>query len=201
MFYVKDVTENYQKNTMGEKMGKVKSSKMYDDAQEQEEEFQRGLDEYTEDFFGQENLEVDNSNVEKVLRSFNSIQNEIKEMEVRQSESYQFYSNEIEKLEKKAQYSSNCLRTFIESKNKKTMKFPNGTLSIRKKTSHNFNGKQDELLEWCQEQEKKFKKSLTKTTTKPSKSLVIKFIKETGFSPDDWEIEESTSFNVKTQGE
>lgn len=181
-------------------MGKVKGSKMFSDSEEQERKFQESLDEYTDDFFGDdtsENLEIDNNNVERVLYRHSKIERDLDEMTKRRQSSCNFYDDEINKIKKKLDYQSHCLKSFLKVNKKKTMKFPNGTISIRKTTKHSFNGDDETLLAWC----KKQKRNLTTTTTKPSKSLIIKYIKDTGFAPDDWEIDENESFNVKTKGE
>ena len=186
-------------------MGKVKNSKMFEDAKEQEEKFQESLNQYTEDFFDEdtsENLIVDDSNVERVLRKCNKISKEIEKIKSRQKNSFDFYTEEIKKTEKQLKYQHNCLRSFLSANKKKTMKFPNGTISTRKTTKHLYNGEQESLLKWCVQTEKKYQSLvLTTTTIKPSRLSIIKFIKDSGFAPDGWEIEESESFNVKTQGE
>jgi len=173
---------------------------MFQDAEEQERKFQESLDQYTDDFFGDdtsENLEVDNNNVERVLYRHSKIEKDLSEMEERKESSENFYNDEIDKIKKQLKYQSQCLKSFLQASKKKTMKFPNGTISIRKSTKHQYNGDDEVLLDWCKKQER----VLTTTMTKPSKSLIIKYIKETGFAPNDWEIEEKESFNVKTKGE
>jgi hypothetical protein len=87
----------------------------------------------------------------------------------------------------------------VEVNNQKTMKFPNGTMSIRKSTKHVHSGSEKKLIEWCEKADKNNEFGLVKEIRRPSKSAIIKFIKDTGFSPDDWDIIEKSSFNIKTQ--
>jgi hypothetical protein len=152
-----------------------------------------------ENEFATEYLDVTNENVERVLYSYRSLERQVDELNERKNASIEFYNGEIEKIEKNMNYKSNVLRSFVEGNNKKTMKFPNATMSIRKSTKHVHSGSEKKLIEWCEKTDKDDEFGLVKETKKPSKSAIIKFIKDTGFSPDDWDIIEKSSFTIKTQ--
>jgi len=163
--------------------------------------FEELLRETEEDFdeLEVENLHITNENVEKVIYSYRSLERQVKELAERKNASIEFYNGEMAKVEKNMDYKSNVLRSFVEGNNKKTMKFPNGTMSIRKSTKHIHSGSEKKLIEWCEKTDKGDQFGLVKETKRPSKSAIIKFIKDTGFSPDDWDIVEKSSFTIKTQ--
>lgn len=154
--------------------------------------------------FGDENtvmsevLEIDHRNVEKILHNYSLVELEIEELEARKQASMEFYNDEIERKKSHLKYKDNALKIFLNSTGKKTIKFPNGTIATRKTTKHEYTGEEKVLIKWCDEQKVEGTYDLVKETRKPSKSAITKFIKETGFAPDDWEINESESFNVKT---
>jgi hypothetical protein len=152
-----------------------------------------------ENEFDVENLDVTNDNVERVLYSYRSLERQVDELNERKNASIDFYDLEIKKIENNMNYKSNVLRSFVEVNNQKTMKFPNGTMSIRKSTKHVHSGSEKKLIEWCEKADKNNEFGLVKEIRRPSKSAIIKFIKDTGFSPDDWDIIEKSSFNIKTQ--
>lgn len=140
---------------------------------------------------------ISHENVERAIYVISKLERQIDELKMRQDASKEFYDNEIEKVGNSLAYQTNALRSFLEGQGKKTMKFPNGTLSVRKSTKHMM-GDEEKLMAWCEEMDKDGTIGLIKETRKPSKSAITKFIKSTGFSPDEWEIIESKTFNVKT---
>lgn len=176
-------------------MGNITETDFFENLQEHEDDVTETHDVEVDTA---EFLEVDNSNVERILHGYSLVELEIEELEDRKDASMEFYNDELRKKFDQLKYKDNALKTFLARAGKKSIKFPNGTISTRKSTLHEFHGKEEDLLEWCKETDKNNEWNLIKKTRKPSKIAITKMGKSTGFFPDDWEITERTSFNVKT---
>ena len=177
-------------------MGNISDTKLFIDEQEHLDDSE--YREYAEPD-DENKIVADDRNVEKILHSYQFIEKTIRRLKERKEASAEFYDNEIKKAEKNLEYKNSILRSYLESNGQKTMKFSNGNISVRKSTRHIHSGSENKLIQWCEENDKKNEFELIKKTKKPSKSAIIKFIKDTGFTPDDWDIVEKTWFKVKTQ--
>tara|TARA_R100000234_G_scaffold30069_4_gene17584 strand:- start:10344 stop:10868 length:525 start_codon:yes stop_codon:yes gene_type:complete len=174
-------------------MGNISETGLFEKMQKDSE------DDYFADINDEEVVVATDENVEKILYSCESQARKIVTLEERRDASINFYNEEIEKVKDNLKYKHSILRSYLESNKQKTMKFPNGTISVRKSTKHVYSGSDEKLLKWCEKNDKNNEFGLVKKTKKPSKSAIIKFVKDTGFTPDDWDIVEKTSFKVKTQ--
>ena len=174
-------------------MGNISETGLFEDMQEELE------DSDFADINDEEVVVATDENVEKILYACESVARKVVALEERKRASIDFYDDEIEKVKDNLKYKHNILRSYLESNKQKTMKFPNGTISVRKSTKHVYSGNDEKLLKWCEKNDKKNEFGLVKETKKPSKSAIIKFVKDTGFTPDDWDIVEKSSFKVKTK--
>tara|TARA_R100000458_G_C8270443_1_gene245205 strand:- start:1034 stop:1567 length:534 start_codon:yes stop_codon:yes gene_type:complete len=177
-------------------MGNISDTKVFKDEQKHFDD--SDFREYAEPSDEKE-IVADDKNVEKILYSYQFVEGNIDRLKERREASLEFYDQEIKKAEKNLEYKRNILRSYLESNGQKTMKFSNGTVSVRKSTKHIHSGSEKKLIEWCEENDKNNEFGLIKEVRKPSKSAIIKFVKDTGFTPEDWDIVEKSLFKVKTQ--
>ena len=130
---------------------------------------------------------------DRILYVINKVKSEVNELNQLRDESIEFYNNEIDKKSKNINYLEGMLEYFIDNEGKKTINLPNGTLKMR--TTKNFKyPDHDILLEFCKERD-----IPVVVTEKPNLSVVKKYIKTTGESPEGMEILEVTSFSYTTK--
>jgi len=140
-----------------------------------------------------ENQPEENLQADRILWVIGKLEYELGLIELDEQQSAEFYIMKKDKKERQISYLGDKLHMFISGQNVKTIKVPNGNirLTTRKKDIY----PDDEILmAWCIENDIPLR-----IKSEPDKKIIKEYITDTGNAPDDYYMEEQTTFSFKTK--
>tara|TARA_Y100000310_G_scaffold233247_1_gene236117 strand:+ start:800 stop:1366 length:567 start_codon:yes stop_codon:yes gene_type:complete len=139
-----------------------------------------------------ENQPEENLQADRILWVINKLEHELALIEQDAQASAEFYIMKKDKKERQINYLGDKLHTFISGQGVKTIKVPNGNirLTTRKKDIYPDD---DILMAWCIDNDIPLR-----IKSQPDKKMIKEYIKDTGNAPDDYTVEEQTTFSYKT---